>query len=195
MRPGTHRQVPPQAAAEATPRIRRATLWRAITFLALFAVLQGLYGAAANTWVERLIIDQVTVKTAAALINGIDPAARVVANGPSLKAPGGGLNVLKGCEGTDVAFLLISAMLVAPIAWRWRLAGVAAALALVFAANQARVLALFYAFRTDRVYFDALHGYVGPLILVAIGAAFFAYWIDRFSVSTAAGQAGVSTVR
>lgn len=195
MRPGTQRQVSPRSPAESTPRLRHVTLWRAAAFLALFAIQQGLYGTAADSWVERMIIDQVTVKTAALLINSIDPAARVVASGPSLKAPGGGLNVLKGCEGTDVAFLLISAMLVAPIAWRWRLAGVAAALALVFAANQARVLALFYAFRTDRVYFDALHGYVGPLILVAIGAAFFACWIDRFAASPAASQAGASAVR
>jgi len=167
---------------------RMPTRGRMIAFLSAFFLLQGLYGAAAGTWLERLVIDQLTVKTAAILINAIDPAVAVVASGASLKAAGGGLNVLNGCEGTDVAFLLASAMLVAPIAWRWRLAGIVVATVIVFAANQARVLALFYAFRTDRVYFDALHGYVGPLILIAIGAAFFAFWIERFGAAPHALQ-------
>ncbi len=165
---------------------RKLSVLRVTAFLSVFFVLQGLYGAAAGTWFERLVIDQLTVKTAATLINAIDPTVAVVASGSSLKAAGGGLNVLNGCEGTDVAFLLASAMLVAPIAWRWRAAGIVVATTIIFAANQARVLALFYAFRADRVYFDALHGYVGPLILIAIGAAFFAFWIDRFAAAPGA---------
>ncbi|MBL8382716.1 MAG: archaeosortase/exosortase family protein [Burkholderiales bacterium] len=157
-----------------------APLRRVGAFLLLFTVLQALYGAAAGTWVERLVIDEATVKVAAALIRLADPGVGVVASGPSLKAPGGGLNVRNGCEGIDVAFLLASAMLVAPLAWRARLAGLAAALALTYVLNQGRVLALFYAYRLDRAWFDALHGYVGPLVLIAVAGAFFAFWVRRF---------------
>ncbi len=160
----------------------RPFVGRVLAFLAVFTMLQGLYGAAGGSWIERLVIDDITVGSAAFVINALDPAVRVVASGSALKATGGGLNVLNGCEGTDVLFLLTAALLVAPIAWRWRLAGVAAASVLVFAANQVRVVALFYAFRIDRAYFDALHGYVGPLILVAIGGLFFAWWIDKFDL-------------
>jgi exosortase/archaeosortase family protein len=159
----------------------RGVAARLLAFACLFVVAQALYGAAAGGAFERLVIHDLTVRPAAWLIGVLDPAAGVRAEGASLKAPGGGLNVLNGCEGTDVAFLLASAMLVAPLAWAWRLAGVAVALALTFALNQARVLALFYALRADRAWFDALHGFVGPLLLVGAAAAFFAAWLRAFA--------------
>lgn len=42
--------------------------------------------------------------------------------------------------------------------------------------NQARVLALFYAWRHDRGWFDALHGTLLPLMMVAAAAAIFMAW-------------------
>lgn len=159
----------------------RGMAWRLAAFAALFFAVQAWYGASAGGAVERFVIHDLTVRPAAWLIGRLDPAAGVTAEGASLKSPRGGLNVLNGCEGTDVAFLLASAMLVAPLAWRARLAGVAAALALTLALNQVRVLALFYALRADRAWFDALHGFVGPLVLVAAAAGFFAFWLRAFA--------------
>ena len=60
-----------------------------------------------------------------------------------------------------------------------RLAGLAASFAVTFALNQARVVALFYAYRHDRAWFDALHGYVGPLLLIAAAGVFFSWWVRR----------------
>src|SRR5258708_407813 len=77
---------------------RRAMLWRMCIFLAVFASLQGLYETAKGGWFERLVIDDATVQTAAWLIQAFDPSVGVVPAGPSLRAPGGGLNILNGCE-------------------------------------------------------------------------------------------------
>lgn len=159
-------------------------LWRLIFFLAAFASLQGLYEAAKGSWVERLVIDHATVQTAAWLIDTVDPSVGVTPAGPRLRAPGGGINILNGCEGTEAAFLMIAAMLVAPLSLRARLGGLLAGTLVVFVLNQARVVALFYAFRSDKAVFDMLHGVVGPLLLIVAAAAFFVIWLNRYAVTS-----------
>lgn len=141
--------------------------------------MQWAWGQARGTGVERLVIDRLTVGTAARLIDLLDPEIGVSASGARLRASGGGINILNGCEGTEVFFLLASALLVAPIGWRRKLAGLALGGLVVFVLNQGRVLALFYAFRSDRGLFDVLHGTVAPLLLILATTAFFAAWIGR----------------
>jgi exosortase/archaeosortase family protein len=150
-----------------------------VLFLGAFALLQWGWSEARGTWIERIVIDRMTVETAASVINALDPAIGVQAVGSRLKAAGGGINILNGCEGIEVLFLLIGAMLVAPISWRARVLGIMAGGVLVFALNQSRVIALFYAFRSDRALFDALHGVIAPLLLVLAAGAFFVSWLDR----------------
>jgi len=150
---------------------------RLAIFAGCFALMQHLYARAAGTAVETVIVNHLTVGTAAAILDWADPTLGVMASGSRLTAPGGGINVLNGCEGTDVAFLLLSAFLVAPVPWRRRLSGVGVGLALLFVLNQLRVIALFHTVRSAREWFDVLHGTVTPLVLVAATGAFFLLWI------------------
>lgn len=168
---------------------RRATLWRLVFFLAVFATLQGLYEAAKGGWVERLVIDHATVQTAAWLIDTVDPSVGVESAGPRLRAPGGGINVLNGCEGTEAVFLMVAAMLVAPLSLRARLTGLLAGTLVVFVLNQARVVALFYAFRSDKAVFDMLHGIVAPLLLIIAASAFFVVWLNCHTATPDAAAA------
>ena len=111
----------------------------------------------------------------------LDPSLSVRAEGARLVAPGGGLVVLAGCEGIDVLLLLAAAMAVAPMPWRARLAGLAAGAVWVFALNQGRVIALFYAFRFDRDLYATLHGAVTPLLMALAAGAFFFAWHSRYA--------------
>jgi exosortase family protein XrtM len=163
--------------------------WRVAFFLALFLALQAGYGSQRGGAVERAVIDLATVSTAAAIVNTLSPEIGVRAVGPRLAAEGGGLNILNGCEGTDVLFLLVAAMLVAPIAWRRRALGMLVGVPLVFVLNQVRVLVLFYAFRSDRELFELLHGAVAPLVLVLVVGTFFMLWLGRFAQGGTAGTA------
>lgn len=163
---------------------RRAVLTRVVFFIAAFASLQAGYDAARDTWLERLVVDQATVRPAAWLINAAAPTVDVEAAGTRLRAPGGGINIMNGCEGTEVAFLMIAALLVAPaISLRQRVIGMVTGTAGVFLLNQARVIALFFAFRNDKALFDVLHGTVAPLLLVLGTAAFFTLWVNTHAPS------------
>lgn len=149
-------------------------LWLTLMiFVGVFAVLQWAWGEARDTWVERLVIHQATVKPATALIQIVTPDANARPVAASIKAPGGGLNILNGCEGTEVMFLLIAAFAAVRLGWQQRLIGLALGLVLIFALNQARILALFYAYRNERSLFDLLHTSVLPAVLIAAVALYF----------------------
>jgi exosortase family protein XrtM len=146
-------------------------------FLAIFVALQAGWEAARGTWLERWWIHDLTVRTATVVINQLTPAAKAVAEGSRIVAPGGGLNVLFGCEGTDVVFMLVAAFAVFPMSGRLRLWGMVCGLVWVFALNQLRIASLFYAFRTDKAWFDLLHNVAAPLVMVALTGGFFQLWV------------------
>lgn len=150
-----------------------------LIFFVVFAVLQWTWSEARDTWIEQLVIHQATVRPAAALVRATSPEidARPVA--ASIKAPGGGLNILNGCEGTEVMFLLVAAFAAVRLAWKRRLIGILTGLGLVFMLNQVRILALFHAFRNDRALFDLLHTSILPALLVAAVALYFYVFLHR----------------
>ena len=57
------------------------------------------------------------------------------------------------------------------------LAGLGLGLLIVYAANIARIIALFFAATRDRPLFSLLHGYLSPIALAGVGVLFFALWL------------------
>ena len=152
-------------------------LWRVVVLFAMvFIGLQWAWGEARGTAVERAVIDAATVGTAVAIINTLTPDVQASALGPRIKAPGGGINILNGCEGTEVLILLFAALIAYPLSWPTRAAGLFGGTVFVFAINQIRLLALFYSYQNDRALFDQLHGLVMPLALIVATLGLF-IWI------------------
>lgn len=145
-------------------------------FLVIFFLLNRLWFGVRDSWIEHLVIDQATVVPAATLIHLLTPQIAVRAVGSHLSASGGGLNILNGCEGVDIVFMLLAAFIAL-----WRdlfrsLVGIAIGVVLIFLVNQIRVLGLFYAARTDAALFDLLHTVVTPLAMMVLALGFWAYW-------------------
>jgi exosortase/archaeosortase family protein len=154
---------------------RLRSLWAtAGVFVLTSATLQWAWTQARGTSIERAVIDSATVRTAVTIINVITPDIHAQAVGSRIRASGGGINVLNGCEGTEVLFLLVAALLACPLLWRTRVLGLLGGAVFVFLANQVRLLALFYSYQLDRALFDQLHGLVMPLVLIAMTTGFFA---------------------
>lgn len=154
---------------------RNERVWRVLMFAALYGlalfVYQGLRDAEAGTW----LVERATVAPAAALIGLIFPADGVLPQGPRLVWPGGRLQLLAGCDGFEVVALYVPAVLVAPVAWRRGLFMLGIGIALIWSLNQLRLLALYAAFRHWREMFDPLHTVWGPLLMLALVSAFFAW--------------------
>ncbi len=159
---------------------------RAVLFLLIFAALTLGWNALRGGPVERLVVHDATVRPAAYLANLLTPDLHARAVESSIRAPGGGLNILNGCEGVDALFLLMAAFLVAPLPGRARALGLLCGVALLYAINQARILLLFYVFRRDPALFATLHGTVTPIVVVLLLAAYFHAWLHRHAARTAA---------
>jgi exosortase/archaeosortase family protein len=154
-------------------------LWRSAVFVLTFAILQLTWQGLRATAVNRIIVDDVTVGSAAALVNLLTPAVQARADGVTLAARGGGLNIINGCDGTEALFLLTAAFVAASLPWRHRLTGFLLGLPVVFAVNELRILALFYANRADRGLFDLLHATVTPIAVIILVAGYFYVWLFR----------------
>ena len=172
---------------------RRASrpMWQLLTiFLLSFAALQWGWTLQRGSQLESWVVEGATVHTSVALINVLTPRAGAMAQGYSVWARAGGINVRRGCDGTEVWFLLLAALLAYPFSPKLRLVGAVAGAAYVFVINQMRLLALFYSIRNDRALFGEIHGLIAPLVLVACTLAFFIallYWDRRLHAPLAPG--------
>ena len=158
---------------------RRQPLRVLLIFLAVFFSLQYVWEMSRGSWLERLIIDQLTVRPAAWTIDLLWPAFQVHAEGHRLVAAEGRLNILNGCEGLEALFLLAAAFIAYPFAWRTRLLGLGAGTLLVFVLNQVRIIVLWHVFMHERSVFGVLHGTVLPVLLVAGCLIFFLLFLRR----------------
>lgn len=150
----------------------------ALVFLFAFCVLQFAYQAGRGGLVEHLVIDVATVYPSAALINFIDPGMHAVASGQRILSPQGSLSILNGCEGTETLFLLAAAIAAFRASRRNKLQGLLLGTGLVYVLNQARIVVLFFAARESRNWFEMIHGYIAPSLIIVLASLFFLWWAN-----------------
>jgi exosortase/archaeosortase family protein len=171
-------------------RAKPLPLWgSALLFLGVFFVLQMSYDLSRGSSFEHFVIGDLTVVPTAAVINTLTPEVGVKALGNQLRAPGGGITVLKGCEGVEVMFMLAAAFAAVAMPWRRRFTGLGLGLLLVFGLNQCRLVGLFYAYRSDPSLFNLLHGFLAPIAMVIVVALFALFWLQAERGSTSANAA------
>lgn len=154
-------------------------------FLLIYGVLHWAYQSLRSSALDPWFIHTLTVSPAAALLDGLWPADLVRAVGPRLAWPGGRLTLLAGCDGFEVMSLFVAAVLVADLSWQRGLLALVAGCAAVWALNQARIVALYWAFRYERDWFDVIHTVWGPLLLIS--AVVTVYALAVWKVRPAAG--------
>jgi exosortase family protein XrtM len=161
-----------------TTRHAWALARRGLVFLLVFLALQLGWQALSGTAVQKFIVHDCTVQTAAALVNLLTPNVHASAVNFTLQAVGGSLNIINGCEGMEALFILCAALVVAPMPWKLRALGFLFGTVVVFVINQARILVLFYAYRTDASLFDLLHGTITPIAVVVLVCSYFYAWLN-----------------
>jgi exosortase family protein XrtM len=165
-----------------------ALIRKVAVFVLVFSALQIAWQC--STAFNGPIIEKGIVAPAAYAINQLTPDVHAYVRGSHLKSAGsGGINIVNGCDGTELLFLLIAGFAAAPLTTRSRLVGIIIGIPLVYLLNQARILALFYSARRDAEWFDALHGFIAPIVLILIiGAYFYAWTADRLEPARVAEQ-------
>ncbi len=153
---------------------------RAIGMLVVFIALNGVWMLVREHPLAFWLVQQLTVSPTTWLINLLTPEVGAQMVGHSIKAAGGGINVLYGCEGADLLMLTSSALLATHLSWRHKLQAWLILAPVVWLINVARLTALFYANRFDKDWFAALHGTVGPLVIVLLIGSLFLMIVWRF---------------
>ena len=171
---------------------RRPGLRLVGVFAAVFTTLQYGMLKSEGTAVERLLIDRATVSVAAAFADRVFPDDQVRANGHVLVSSRVRLNVLRGCEGTDLLFLVIAGVVAFPASWRSRLLALAGGIALAYGVNQLRILALYYTIRDARQHFELMHAYLAPTAAIVVIALFFWSWTARNRLASPAVNAAIA---
>ncbi len=156
---------------------RKTGLRFAALFLFVFFLLQTAYSASSAA--RHAVIDVLTVMPSAAIIDLIDPESNAVPAGHRIVSPQGSLSILNGCEGTETFFLLSAAMLAFSAGWKRKMSGIVSGLIVVYLLNQCRIISLFFAARENHEWFDLLHGYVAPTLIIALSAIYFLWWANE----------------
>lgn len=162
----------------ATKMLMSARVRFLVLFIATFSCLQLAFVASDGSSLQRRLIDDVTVRPAAHLIDVVYPQDHVLASGPSLLSQRVRLNVLRGCEGTEAMFLLIAAVLAFPASRRSKIKALLVGCLIAYCANQLRILALYAVARDGRHWFELVHGYLAPGLMVLSIGLYFTLWIE-----------------
>ena len=150
---------------------------RVSLFILCYVSLQAIYAHCIGTAIEQFFLVCLGSQPATALINLAQPSLGVIAVGSKMIAQGGGINVSNGCEGVDLYALLVAAFVVVSLPWRVRFVGLGCGIVLAFFLNLARIIALFYAYRADRSWFELLHTTMAPVILIIVITLYFYAWL------------------
>lgn len=160
-----------------TPQVTQP---RPAVFLSLFAgvyvVLYVAYFAIPDALLRDVVHPALILSPCAAIIDWIAPAETVRVARGSLISPLTSLHVVRGCDGSGLAFLLLAAIAAFPAPMKRKVAGLLAAVAVVVTLNIARIVALYFVSAHRAGWFAPLHNYYIPTALILSCALFFLAW-------------------
>src|SRR5262245_26331835 len=153
---------------------------RGYRFLAIFVALFAALQLAAVTS-RHYVADWLVAWPAQFTLRALYPEDGVAVDENRIESQRARLDILPGCEGTELFVLLIAAVLAFPAPWRARAHGLASGLTLAFALNQLRVVWLYAVVRDHAGSFELVHGLIAPTALVVALGAYFWLWSGRVS--------------
>lgn len=115
-----------------------------VRMLVYYAVLHALYFLIPISILHDGIYLQVFGRPSAWLIHLMVPAEGVTALTNRIASPRAILEIVRGCDGSGVLFLISAAVVAFPASWRMRAIGVLLGILLVYALNLARLTGLYF---------------------------------------------------
>lgn len=151
-----------------------------LSFLILLVLWYGAFDWAYRQVPDHLLADQVyrwgINEVAAHIINLLQVDAQVRVDAHRLVSPRVTLEVVRGCDGSGLLFLLSAAVLAFKVAWQRKLQGLLAAAAIVFALNELRVVALYFVLANQPAWFVPLHASIFPVVIIVLSSTLYLGW-------------------
>lgn len=147
-----------------------------VLFALIYVVFYALYHMVPDTVLADVVYRWGINEPAVAVIDLLAPGEGVRVEGHRILSPRVALEIVRGCDGSGAFFLAAAAMLAFRASLSYKLLGVAAAFALIFVLNEARVIGLYFAVAYRPAWFTPLHSYVIPTFLIAAICLLFVVW-------------------
>jgi len=150
--------------------------WFIAMFLGLYVVFHGLYFLVPDETLSEVVYPYGVGSVSVALINAIEPDAKAVAENNSVKSRRAQLDIVRGCDGSGVLFIVAAATLAFATSIKRKLVGLALGLALVYVINQVRIVGLYFVVANRVEWFPFLHTYVAPTLIIVLVCVYFSWW-------------------
>ena len=151
-------------------------LLQCILFIGCYMILNAAYFSIPFNLFSQLIYYHGVVMICADLINMITPLEQVVATQNHLISAKADLEIVRGCDGAGVLFLLISAIAVFPANFGRKLIGFGLGISLIYGINIMRICGLYFVISHHPEWLQLIHIYVAPTLMVVVGCIYFAWW-------------------
>jgi exosortase family protein XrtM len=151
-----------------------------ICFVAIYLVLYAGYMSVPDRWLIEQVYFHAIVAPGAAAIHALATGDPVQAIGNRLIHGGSVIEIVRGCDGAAMLFLLAAAIgtfaATRQASMRAAAWGLLGALAAVWVLYQARVVTLYFAVTRHPDWFVPLHAVVFPTLFVLCGLVYFSLW-------------------
>jgi exosortase family protein XrtM len=158
-------------------RISRFNEWlQFMVFVGCYALLNYGYFKIPVDLFMNVIYYHGVVTICADLINMIAPMEQVSAQQNHLLSAKANLEIVRGCDGAGVLFLVVSAIVAFPSTWRRKLTGLLLGTGLIYLLNLLRIIVLYFIIAYQPDWFLLVHVYLAPTLMIIVGCVYFAWW-------------------
>ena len=158
-------------------RMRRFNEWLQFSlFVGCYALLNYGYFKIPDGLFMNVIYYHGVVTICADLINMISPWEQVLAQQNHLLSAKANLEIVRGCDGAGVLFLVVAAIIAFPSTWRRKLIGLLLGIGLIYLLNLLRISILYFVIAYQPNWFLLVHVYLAPTLMVLVGCCYFAWW-------------------
>jgi exosortase family protein XrtM len=156
--------------------VRKNAWFQFMLFVGCYVLLDYCYFIIPIDLFQNVIYYHGVVAVCGDLINFFVPLEQVIAQKNHLLSAKADLEIVRGCDGAGVLFLLLAAILAFPASIARKLTGIALAIGLIYSINILRIGLLYFVIAYKADWFMLIHTYVAPTFMVLVGCGYFAYW-------------------
>ena len=154
--------------------------FQTVKFVVIAAALYGImhfgYHKVPDRVLSETVYPNVIGHAAAKFINTVTPDRNVRVRDNNIASHKASLNIVRGCDGSGILFMIIAAVLGFGAKFKDTILGLLLGAVTVYIVNQIRIIGLFYLVEYNRMWFPAVHTYYAPTLIIFIIAGYFLWW-------------------
>jgi exosortase family protein XrtM len=157
---------------------KKSLLWFLLVFILMFGVFEFLYFQIPDQFLRDAIYHYGLVLPCVTAIQLVDSQQVVIALHNTLVTPKVTLEVVRGCDGAGALFLLMSAVLAFSASFKQKLYGLIVGIAFLVLMNWLRILVLYVIAVYQQSWFNLIHSYFAPTLIIILGCLIFLTWTE-----------------